>query len=219
MIRAWVIGSLLVFCGCQNEPRQAVMENPIVRHSVPQTNIPGDWPPRDGEIFPDIELVDAAGAIHRLNEFKGRPILVEFIGMTCLACQSWSGGQFEHPPAQGNGFSIEKDVAQYARNLNLSDKRVWFVQVLLYNMQMQTPTSEDVARWKKRYEINRGENYFVFAPKNDLRGRASFDLIPGFQLVDHKMTVLKDATGHSPKDNLYTDLLPLFATIAGIPNN
>ena len=41
-----------------------------------------------------------------------------------------------------------------------------------------------------------------------LANQASFNMIPGFLLLDKDLTVLFDSTGHSPRHGLWQDLLP-----------
>jgi hypothetical protein len=36
----------------------------------------------------------------------------------------------------------------------------------------------------------------------------SYDMIPGYFLIDPEGIVVADSTGHNPKDNLYMDLIP-----------
>ena len=40
------------------------------------------WPPRVGEAYPDLRLVDQTGRTTSLSSFKGHVLLVEMIGMT-----------------------------------------------------------------------------------------------------------------------------------------
>ncbi|MDH3285081.1 MAG: hypothetical protein OEQ13_10100, partial [Acidobacteriota bacterium] len=49
------------------------------------------WPPVVGERYPDLELLDQTGRRMRLSELSGRPILLEPVGMSCPACQAFSG--------------------------------------------------------------------------------------------------------------------------------
>ncbi len=49
--------------------------------------------------------------------------------------------------------------------------------------------------------------YVVFSER-DLRGDASYNMIPGFQLIDRDSILRKDSTGHQPRHNLWKELLP-----------
>jgi hypothetical protein len=174
--------------------------------------IPAMWPPRVGEPYPDLELVDQTGQLVRLSSFKGSVLLIEPVGMNCPACQSFAGahrlGPYEGIQPQGGLPSIEELVPQYARGVSLSDDRIVYVQLLLYSMTMDAPTPEDARKWAKHFRADRAKNHIVLAGTKEFIGQASYDMIPGFQLVDRDFILQVDATGHRPRHNLFTQLLP-----------
>ena len=92
--------------------------------------------------------------------------------------------------------------------MSLDDERIVFVQVLLYDLSLGAPTVDDAKRWAKHFRSGRSKGAVVLVPKKDLRGPGSYNLIPGFQLVDRNFVVRSDSTGHHPRHNLYTELLP-----------
>ena len=53
------------------------------------------------------------------------------------------------------------------------------------------------------------DNHIVAVSPFDLRSKHSFNLVPGFQLIDKDFILRSDSTGHYPKDNLYSKLLPM----------
>lgn len=171
------------------------------------------WPPKLGELYPDLELTDQTDRRVRLSSFKGHVILIEPVGMTCPACQAFSGahryGSFEGVVPQQGLPSIEELFPRYTSGLSLSDERIAFVQVLLYSMSMGPPTPDDVRRWAGHFKLGRLKNYFVLAGTKDLLGPASYNMIPGFQLVDRNFVMRADSTGHQPRHNLFTELLPM----------
>lgn len=173
---------------------------------------PAVWPPRVGEPYPDLELVDQTGKLVRLSSFKGSVLLIEPVGMNCPACQSFAGahrvGSYEGIQPQGGLPSIEELVPQYARGVSLSDDRIVYVQLLLYSMTMGAPTSEDARKWAQHFRADRARNHIVLAGTQEFIGQASYDMIPGFQLVDRNFILQVDATGHRPRHNLFTQLLP-----------
>lgn len=174
--------------------------------------IPAMWPPRVGEPYPDLELVDQTGRLVRLSSFKGSVLLIEPVGMNCPACQSFAGahrlGPYEGIQPQGGLPSIEELVPQYARGVSLADDRIVFVQLLLYSMTMDAPTPEDARKWAQHFRADRAKNHIVLAGTKEFIGQASYDMIPGFQLVDRTFILQVDATGHRPRHNLFTQLLP-----------
>ena len=83
----------------------------------------------------------------------------------------------------------------------MTDQRVVFIQLLLYGMVMEHPSVSDLKLWSDFFHLNQ-PNEFVFAGKHDLRGTASYNLVPGFQLVDKQFRLRMDATGHSPRHGI-----------------
>lgn len=82
-----------------------------------------------------------------------------------------------------------------------------YVQLLLYNTKMKTPTVDDAKRWVDHFHFT-SKNHYVLIPKSDMTGPASYNLIPGFQLIDKNFILRDDATGDSPKEDIWTQALP-----------
>ncbi|TAL38778.1 MAG: hypothetical protein EPN97_03485 [Alphaproteobacteria bacterium] len=171
------------------------------------------WPPQKGQPYPEIELVDRTGKIVKLADFKGKIIVVEPVGMTCPACNAFSGGAekggFKNTSVQGGTDSIEKYFPQYTGGVSLHDKRIVFVQLLLYNLQMQGPTQEDAQFWAEHFGMDKHENTYVLAGGKELIGPGSYNMIPGFQLIDKDFILRSDATGDNPKESIWESLLPM----------
>jgi hypothetical protein len=197
-----------VKCGAGQCPLQVVAAATPARPGP----VPAVWPPRVGEPYPDLLLVDQTGQLVRLSSFKGSVLLIEPVGMNCPACQSFAGahrlGSYEGIQPQGGLPSIEELVPQYARGVSLSDDRIVYVQLLLYSMTMEAPTPEDARKWAQHFRADRAKNHIVLAGTKEFIGQASYDMIPGFQLVDRNFVLRVDATGHRPQHNLFTQLLP-----------
>ena len=170
------------------------------------------WPPRVGEAYPEITFVNYDGRELKLSDFAGQVVLVEPVGMTCEACNALSGGNERGGVGQiipqGNLESLEAYIDRYCGGVTLDHPDVVLVQVLLYDLAMEAPDLEDAAIWAQHFGFDRDPDVFVVVPKGDLRGKASFALIPGVQLVDKEGVMRFDATGHRPKHNLWTELLP-----------
>ncbi len=159
-----------------------------------------DWPPRLGKPYPDLALTDQTGKVVRLSDFKGSVIFIEYVGMTCPACQAFAGahrlGSFANVKPQRGLQSIEEYFPRHAGGLTLDDERIVFVQILLYSMSMQAPTPEDARSWAAHFKLDRARNQIVLAGKKELIGPASYNLIPGFQLVDKDFVLRSDSTGN-----------------------
>lgn len=169
------------------------------------------WPPVVGKSYPDLQCVDQTGRRMSLSELKGKVILVEPVGMPCKACVALAGGH-ECGPLDGvEPQSDLKSIEAYAREyggFELDDDRMAVVQILFYNQQMQSPTAEDARRWATHFGMDRAKNRVVLAADPYLLGQATRDMIPGFQIIDKDFILRYDSTGHKPKHDLYTELLP-----------
>ncbi|MDH5428914.1 MAG: hypothetical protein OEY57_12155 [Nitrospirota bacterium] len=171
------------------------------------------WPPEVGQPYPDATFIDQDGNPVKLSSFKGSVLLIEPIGMTCAACQAFSGAHQYGPlggvtPQKGLP-SIETLFPQYTNDLSLRSSRIEFIQILFYDMSMKAPTADDVKEWTRHFQMQRSNNYLVLAAPRAFQGRATANMIPGFQLVDQDFILRADSTGHSPRHDLYRELLPM----------
>ena len=87
------------------------------------SNISVEWPPKLGKSYPDLEVIDHTGRTFRLSSLKGSVLVIEPIGMTCPACQAFSGakqvGAFEGVTPQADLDSIEELFPIYTGGLRL----------------------------------------------------------------------------------------------------
>ena len=171
------------------------------------------WPPKLNQLYPDLELVDHTGRLVRMSDLKGKVIIVEYVGMTCPACQAFSGahemgGYGDVVPQKGLG-AMKKYFPRYTGGLSLEDDAIVVVQMLLYSMSMEAPTPLEVRNWARHFGLDRMGNHVVLAGTDGLLGPASYNLIPGFQLIDKQFILRSDSTGHHPQQNLWTELLPM----------
>lgn len=87
--------------------------------AAPRKSLGFTWPPMVGQPYPDLQLLDQNGHGVALSSFKGRLIVLEPVGMTCEACNAYSGanrpgiGPFEGQPAQADLSSVEEFFPQY----------------------------------------------------------------------------------------------------------
>lgn len=181
------------------------------------------WPPVVGQPFPDIELISHTGEMIKLSNFRGKVILVEPIGMTCAACNAFSGapemGAYEGQSYQQNLASIESLLPQYAGGISLDDERLVLVQLILYDLRLNTPSESDARRWAKHFGLDQKDNVYVLAGDARYINQASYDMIPGFFLIDKDFILRSDSTGHRPKHGLYNHLLPKVSELFETPDN
>lgn len=166
-----------------------------------------------GVPYPDATLIDQDGNPVKLSSFKGTVLLIEPIGMTCAACQAFSGahsyGALGGVTPQKGLPAIEELFPQFTEGLSLRDPDIQFIQLLFYDMAMDAPTAQDVQDWTRQFRMERSDNYLVLAAPRSFQSRATSNMIPGFQLVDQEFILRADSTGHSPQHDLYSQLLPM----------
>lgn len=212
-------GLLAVTClsGCWLEAEPSAAE------AAPTGAAPGTpprpdhiWPPQLGELYPDLELLNASGERVSIASLKGRVILVEPIGMDCPACNAFAGGNrpgvggFQGASSQQGLPSVDEALRRYA-GVDPDDSRLVHAQLLLYDMGRRgAPTPELGRRWAEHFGV-RGPNRLVLIGEPYLIGPASYAMIPGFQLVDREGRLRFDSTGHRPQHDLWRELLPALA--------
>ena len=205
----------MLVAACGGDDVSIVRNAPAAQAQAPVA-VPVFWPPQVGEPYPDLQLVDQTGRLTSLASLKGRVVLVEMIGMTCPACQGFSGakkrGTFGGVDSDGGLPSIDELLVQYARGAMLSDDLV-LVQILLFDLKMGPPTADDARAWASHFHRDAAKHQYVLAGGPALHNQASYVMVPGFQLVDRRFVLRWDATGHTPRHNLYTELLPAIPAI------
>lgn len=175
---------------------------------------PTYWPPRLNNYYPDLDLINQDGKRTRLSSFRGKVIIVEPIGMSCPACQAFAGANKANIKPYGSSRpqrglkSIDELLKQYG-GVSLNDQRVVLVQLLLYNQNMRVPSPQEGRAWARNFGLYTQRNAYVLVGQQNLINRHSYNMIPGFQLIDKNFVLRSDATGHHPKNNLYTHLLPM----------
>jgi hypothetical protein len=175
------------------------------------------WPPVVGERYPDLVLVDRHGSYVPLSSLEGRVILLEPIGMSCPACQAFAGahqvGSLGGVRPQNGMPSIEEALAK--GGIDPRDPGLVRVHLLLFDLKMGVPTPADVGEWADRFVGGEGE--LALAGATTLQGDAGYNLVPGFQLIDKSFVLRVDSTGHRPRDDLWSELLPRIPTLLAEP--
>lgn len=185
---------------------QAEASRPVAK-KIPETVAPAVWPPQLGQPYPDVTLINQHGEVTSLSQFRGRVVIVEPIGMTCPACNAYSGaathGVFGGGKA-GNMPSFEEFFKGEVKDIAYDDPRIVHVSLLLYNMAMQGPTPDDAKAWAEHFKLTDRPEHYVLAGGQAMVNKASYDLIPGFQLVDKQGVLRYDGAGHAPRHDLRT---------------
>jgi hypothetical protein len=179
------------------------------------------WPPRVGERYPNLQLLNSFGERVALESLAGKIILVEPIGMDCPACNAFAGANrpggsgFQGAKSQRGLPSVPEMLKQYASGIDIADDRITVVHLLLYRPGRDGPPSVEMARlWAKHFGIAESGNSLVLVGEPYLIGPASFNMIPGFQLIDADFVLRFDASGHRPQHDLWRQLLPAIPSLA-----
>ncbi|MCG8649859.1 MAG: peroxiredoxin family protein [Pirellulales bacterium] len=177
----------------------------------------GNWPPVVGQRYPDLVLQDQQGQPVRLSDFAGKVILLEVAAVPCAGCQAFAGGKqhgsFGNFQVQPGLDSIHHYAERFA-GVKLGRDAV-FVQLLLYGESMSSPTPQEVTRWAEHFQLQRDQGEIVLRGDVSMLGRASFEMIPGFHLIDRNFVLRFDSSGHQPQCDLYRDLLPALGQLVG----
>ena len=181
---------------------------------------PPVWVPRVGERYPDAEFIDHNGRIIRLSSFAGKVLLIEPAAIPCAGCQAFAGGNryggFGGMVPQAGLKSIEEYVPEFANGVRLSSPDITFIQILFFNQRMRSPTQEEVAAWRKHFRMDSHRNWHVLGAPAALVNDTTRRMIPGFQLIDRDFILRFDAAGHTPRHDLYRELLPAIPRILSL---
>jgi len=178
------------------------------------------WPPQVGYAYPDLQLYNSNGKLFRLSDHRGKVVIIEPIGMSCPACNAFAGAGEGGVIANGFGgtvpqpgvLSFEASVKRNGKGVSLDDPNLLYIHLLLFNLRMQAPTVEDARLWSQHFKLNGRPNHVVLAGDPALllpkHYPATYKMIPGFQLLSRNLALEVDSSGHAPKHNLYTRLIP-----------
>ena len=114
--------------------------------------------------------------------------------------------------AQSDLSSIEEYAKRFG-GVELSDRRIVFVQVVFYSPSLKAPTLAEIKSWAEHYKMDRSKSRIVLAGESQFINNDTYNLIPGFQLIDASFVLRSDSSGHNPKNNLYSELLPLLGKL------
>lgn len=182
---------------------------------LPSASAPAPWPVSIGSKYPDWELTDTYGKIVRISDFRGKVILLEPVGMSCPACQAFSGandaGGFQGVSPQRGIESVGQLLRRYAR-VDPENEKLVVIQILFFSISMGIPTVEDAMKWRNHFRGLHHNVYVTFSQDPNLQ-RSAYDSIPGFQLIDSQGVLRADSTGHRPVQSLYNDLMPMLARL------
>lgn len=176
------------------------------------------WPPKLDMAYPEINMIDQNGDITSLEEFRGKVVLIEVIGMTCPACVSLSGGQlyggYGATLPQSNLESIEEYVERFSGE-SLDNPDLVLIQILLSDPNGQPTNADDAQTWAYHFRLERENGRVVLGGSKALFSGESLKMVPGFHLLDRDLVLRADSCGHNPQDKLYEKLIPMIPELLG----
>lgn len=196
------------------------------------------WPPRIGESFPDIPLLDEKGHTISLSRYRGYVLMIAPIAMSSPGSQALAGGDrlggLYGVAPQGNIESIDQMIADFSA-LSPDDERLLVVELLIYGPDRAQAEYSHIADWTQHFHRSTEQppkeeggvgaaqvptqllpraRRLTVVPAIDMRGPESFALIPGIQLLDKDGILRFDATGATPRHKLQQDVMPAIADYA-----
>jgi peroxiredoxin len=118
-----------------------------------------------GVVAPDFELLDTDGNIHRLSDYRGRPVIINFWATWCPPCR-------EEIPSMNRAWQrlVEEDIAMLAINMG-EDEDTIFIFTADYPADfpiLLDRSGEVIAEWP----VKGLPTTFVVAPDGTLAFRA-----------------------------------------------
>lgn len=170
------------------------------------------WPPRQGDRFPAVDFISVDGASVQISQYFGRPILLEYVGMSSPVSQAWAGavrmGAMGDAQVSGALPSVAEMLVQHAPRAALGGDSWLWIQVLMFDPRLESPTPAQLRAWREHFGLGRYSNVIVLGGTSALRGQETYELVPGFQLLGADGAVLMDSTGRRPRRHLFKEVLP-----------
>jgi hypothetical protein len=175
------------------------------------------WPPKLGAEYPDLVLRDLSGNEVHLDRYRGVPLLLEPIGMSCKGCMAFAGGHhvggFRGMKPQPELKSFKEYLRRFGGGTRLDDGSIESVQILFYGPDGRTaPTLEEANEWAQQYCRYSPTTTVLFADQAMIRPGTKA-MIPGFQLIDRNFVLRSDA-GNPPKEDVFRTLIPMMRSVA-----
>lgn len=222
----------------QQPSEQGASSSTAPFHQAPASsaNLGFVWPPRVGEKYPDLPLLNDKGQVVRLAQYRGDVLLIMPIAMTSPGSQALAGGDrlggIMGVTPQGDIASIDQLVSDFSK-LTPDDPRLRVVELIIYGPERAQARPEHIAQWAAHFHRSSEQSSqttdnaslvpkaflkrvrrLTVVPSIDLRGPSSFSQIPGVQLLDKDGVLRFDATGSTPRHRIREDLLLAIADFA-----
>lgn len=190
---------------------------PVAAGLRDEANVAFAWPPREGEAYPSLELLDFRGQRVRLADYRGKVLIVEAVAMDCKACQAFAGGHdkgaFGSGQPQKNLRSFQSYFEHFLPGVSFRDEDLVYVQILFYDMKSRkSPSIEDARQWAEHFGLDQSPNALVLIGGPKFPSKETREMIPGFHLVDRNFVLRCDA-GKPPRADLLQTLLPMIPVL------
>ncbi len=179
------------------------------------------WPPVVGQRYPDLTVQALDGSQFQLARLAGKPVLIELVGMTCVGCQAFLGGNnkgiggFGGKQPQADLSAVDEYLKQYARGLTKGDARYTSVILILYGMDEGAPTLAEAKKFAEHFALTTVAHQLVLIGDARYIRDDSRSLIPGFHLLDREFILRSDAAGIHAPHHYWDHSFPLLATLVG----
>jgi hypothetical protein len=171
------------------------------------------WPPKIDLPYPGVNMIDQDGKITSIEEFRGKVVLIELIGMSFPGCVALSGGGlyggYGETMPQDEISSIDEYVERFS-GTSLDHSDIVLVQILISDPNLQPTDADDAQTWAYQFRHTREHQRVVLAGSQALFEAESVNLVPGsFHLLDRNLILRASSSGREPPHRLYDQLIPL----------
>lgn len=176
---------LLLLAGCPQSPAPPPPPPPpganetTTPEPAPPPSLPHAWPPTVGEPFPELVLLDDAGATMALTGLRGKVLLVHPVAVNDPACQDLSA--IDGMLQAGGVDPLHPDLA--------------LVYLLLLDADRETPGVADARAWVEHHQLRQRAGAFVLVGDERYAAHPETpDLIGAMFAVDGAGTVVASAS-------------------------
>ena len=158
LMLAVVLMASTVYLGGQHGTE--VLVNVYRGRDLVLSNVQGKptWPPEKFRSYPDLRLVDSDGGFVQLSDYRGKVILVQPFAMTSPACVAYAGGNRYGKIGSTEPQPDLRVIDDYARRfgrVSLEHDELVFIQLMLFNAEMQVPTVDDLKLWADHFRMTK----------------------------------------------------------------
>lgn len=173
-----------------------------------------DWPPKLGETYPDLLLFDAEGKEVRLSSLAGKSVLLHLGAMCSPGTVAYTGGNKAEPFAgcapQQDALALEAWLKR--KGISAEHPELRIVHALFYGTnQSDPPSAEDLRKWIAHFGLAERPNTIALRGDMAYSEQATFERIPGVQLIGPDRKFLVDCARNTTTD--WNDVIKALKTL------